>query len=88
VVLELYCRKAGEKRKGRRQRETGHVQERGKREKEERLESRKERVRGSKRVRREDEEKGGERVRVRRVREQGGAKQPSLWCAVIFTVAR
>jgi hypothetical protein len=44
MVLELYCRKAGGKRKGRkRERETGHDQEkrRGKGEREERLESKK-----------------------------------------------
>ena len=45
-------------------------------EREERLESKKERVRGCKRVR------GEER------RDRGGAKQPLLWWAVIFTVAR
>jgi hypothetical protein len=45
MVLELYCRKAGEKRKGRkRERQTGHDQEerRGeRREREERLGSKK-----------------------------------------------
>ena len=44
MVLELYCRKAGGKREGKRERETGHGQEEGsgEREKEKRLESKKE----------------------------------------------
>ena len=49
MVLELYCRKAGGKRKGKRERERLAMikrREGGKGEREERLESKKERVRG------------------------------------------
>jgi hypothetical protein len=52
----------------------------GKRKKEERLQSKKETIRGRKRVR----EMG---VRGIRARKQGGAKQHLLWYAAIFTVA-
>jgi hypothetical protein len=89
MVLEIYCRKAGRKRKGgerERERERGHGQEerRGERkEREERLESK-----------RESEEERGERredkesERVRGVIEWGEAKQPLLKYAAIFSVAR
>ena len=82
MVLELYCRKTGGKREGKREREreTGHGQEerRGK----ERRKAR-EYERESKRVRGKSKER-----RVRGVRERGGTKQSLLCCAVIFTVAR
>jgi hypothetical protein len=68
MVLELYCRKAGEKRKGRKKERPAMAKrrERGKRAREERLESKKDRVRGreSKRARgdegRRGETRGGE----------------------------
>jgi hypothetical protein len=63
MVLELYCRKVGKKREGKRKRETGygHEERRGKRE-------------GEKRERRDrDESKKDESLR-----ERGGAKQPLL----------
>ena len=53
--------------------------------KEERVRER-ERERERERVRGKGKER--ERVSVRGVRERGGAKQPLLWYAVIFTVAR
>ena len=62
MVLEYYYRKAGVKREGKRERERdwpwprGEKGKKGEREREERLESMKERVRGSKNKRRESEE--------------------------------
>ena len=47
MILELYCRKAGGKREGKRERPAmAKRREGGKEEKEERLESKKKRVRG------------------------------------------
>ena len=74
----------GERIEGKRERDRPWPRgEKGKGEREERLENKRERPRG----RESKSERRGER-RVRGVREQGGAKQPFLWYAVIFTVAR
>ena len=85
MVLELYCRKAGEREKVERERDQPCP--RG--EKGERRERRKARVRGRVRGRESKRVRGEERrVRGVRGRERGGAKQLLLWFAVIFTVAR
>ena len=73
MVLELYCRKAGGKKES---------------EKRERLAMSKKREGGEERERRKARGKRRGERQVRGVREQGGAKQPLLWYAVIFTVAR
>jgi hypothetical protein len=77
MVLELYYRKAGGKREGKREKEAGQGQEETKgRERE-----RKREERG------EEKMKRGERSE-RSEREQGAAKQPLLKYAAIFCVAR
>jgi hypothetical protein len=75
MVLELYCRKAGGKRKGKRERETGHVQEERKwKEKERRKAREQEREREYK-----SERKGERTVRGDRGEKSKGTKR-SRWC--------
>jgi hypothetical protein len=82
MVLELYYRKAGRKRKGgKRERERPAMAKRRER-------GKGERERERRKAREEKSERRVKGVRARGVREQRGAKQPFLWYAIIFNVAR
>ena len=82
MVLELYYRKTGGEREGRKDRDwpwpRGKKGERRERERQERLENEREKEERRKKTKREE----------RGVREQGGAKQPLLKYAAIFSVDR